>query len=131
MFCNKCGSEIKEDNKFCTNCGNKVIKDENDCYILFERMKQFYGCLVPIDIYLDGNRVGSVKSNLDVKVTSYGLNNALVELSIIAEITEQITLPHTSKEVKVSSSIPIVTELIQGKIPYYYQGGLEKNFNLS
>ena len=53
MFCNKCGSEIKEDNKFCTNCGNKVIKDENDCYILFERMKQFYGCLVPIDIYLD------------------------------------------------------------------------------
>ena len=40
MFCNKCGSEIKEDNKFCTNCGNKVIKDENDCYILFERMKQ-------------------------------------------------------------------------------------------
>lgn len=75
--------------------------------------------------------VGSVKSNLDVKVTSYGLNNALVELSIIAEITEQITLPHTSKEVKVSSSIPIVTELIQGKIPYYYQGGLEKNSNLS
>ena len=33
MLCNKCGSEIKEDNKFCTNCGNKVIKDENDCYI--------------------------------------------------------------------------------------------------
>ena len=28
MFCNKCESEIKEDNKFCTNCGNKVIKDE-------------------------------------------------------------------------------------------------------
>ena len=50
MFCNKCGSEIKEDNKFCTNCGNKVIKYGNDCYILFERMKQFYGCLVPINI---------------------------------------------------------------------------------
>ena len=70
MFCNKCGSEIKEDNKFCTNCGNKVIKD---CYILFERMKQFYGCLVPIDIYLDGNRVGSVKSNKSIKIdTTYG-----------------------------------------------------------
>ena len=73
MFCNKCGSEIKEDNKFCTNCGNKVIKDENDCYILFERMKQFYGCLVPINIYLDGNRVGSVKSNKSIKIdTTYG-----------------------------------------------------------
>ena len=68
MLCNKCGSEIKEDNKFCTNCGNKVIKDENDCYILFERMKQFYGCLVPINIYLDGNRVGSVKSNKSIKI---------------------------------------------------------------
>lgn len=73
MFCNKCGSEMKEDNKFCANCGNKVIKDENDCYILFERMKQFYGCLVPIDIYLDGNRVGSVKSNKLIKIdTTYG-----------------------------------------------------------
>ncbi len=75
--------------------------------------------------------VGSVKSNLDVKVTPYGLNNALVELSVKVEITEQITLPHTSKEIKVSSSIPIVTELIQGKVPYYYQGGLEKSSNLS
>ena len=73
MLCNKCGSEIKEDNKFCTNCGNKVIKDENDCYILFERMKQFYGCLVPINIYLDGNRVGRVKSNKSIKIdTTYG-----------------------------------------------------------
>ena len=36
-------------------------------------MKQFYGCLVPIDIYLDGNRVGSVKSNKSIKIdTTYG-----------------------------------------------------------
>lgn len=77
MFCNKCESEIKEDNKFCTNCGNKVIKDENDCYILFERMKQFYGCLVPIDIYLDGNMVGSVKSNKSIKIDTSSGNHKL------------------------------------------------------
>ena len=77
MFCNKCGSEIKEDNKFCTNCGNKVIKDGNDCYILFERMKQFYGCLVPINIYLDGNRVGSVKSNKSIKIDTSSGNHKL------------------------------------------------------
>ena len=75
--------------------------------------------------------VGSVKSNLEVKVNSYGFNNALVELFIIVEITEQITLPHTSKEIKVSANIPLVTELIQGKVPLYYQGGLEKNSNIS
>ena len=77
MFCNKCGSEIKEDNKFCTNCGNKVKKDENDCYILFERVKQFYGCLVPIDIYLDGNKVGSVKSNKSIKIDTTCGNHKL------------------------------------------------------
>lgn len=77
MFCNKCGSEIKENNKFCTNCGNKVIKDENDCYILFERMKQFYGCLVPINIYLDGNRVGSVKNNKSIKIDTSSGNHKL------------------------------------------------------
>ncbi len=77
MFCHKCVSEIKEDNKFCANCGNKVIKDENDCYILFERMKQFYGCLVPIDIYLDGNMVGSVKSNKSIKIDTSSGNHKL------------------------------------------------------
>lgn len=36
-------------------------------------MKQFYGCLVPINIYLNGNRVGSVKSNKSIKIdTTYG-----------------------------------------------------------
>ena len=46
-------------------------------YILFERMKQFYGCLVPIDIYLDGNRVGSVKSNKSIKIDTTCGNHKL------------------------------------------------------
>lgn len=77
MFCNKCGNEIKKGNKFCTNCGNKTIKDENDCYIVFERKKQFYGFLIPIDIYLDGEKVCSVKNNSKVKIDTTNGNHKL------------------------------------------------------
>ena len=73
MYCNNCGKEIKDDATFCNNCGNKVVQEENDSYIIFERKKQFYGVLVPINIYLDGKQVASLKSNETEKVlTSVG-----------------------------------------------------------
>ncbi|WP_427340507.1 zinc-ribbon domain-containing protein [Caloranaerobacter sp. DY30410] len=28
MFCNKCGNEIPDDNKYCLKCGNQIISDE-------------------------------------------------------------------------------------------------------
>lgn len=73
MYCNNCGKEVKDDAIFCNNCGNKVVQEENDSYIIFERKKQFYGVLVPINIYLDGKQVASLKSNETAKVlTSVG-----------------------------------------------------------
>lgn len=63
MYCNSCGKKVEEGKKFCYNCGNKVTKEENDSYIIFERKNQFYGVLVPISIYLDGECVGKVKAN--------------------------------------------------------------------
>ena len=68
MYCNNCGKEIKDDATFCNNCGNKVVQEENDSYIIFERKEQFYGVLVPINIYLDGKQVASLKSNETKKV---------------------------------------------------------------
>ena len=73
----------------------------------------------------------------DIPVGSLTGNSLLINLNDFFILSKWsfknagFPLPHTTKEVKVSSSIPIVTELIQGKIPYYYQGGLEKNSNLS
>lgn len=62
MFCSKCGNENKDKLKFCTNCGNKLIKEDTDGSIIFERKKQFYGVLVPVDVFLDGQLVATLKA---------------------------------------------------------------------
>lgn len=71
--------------------------------------------------------VGTVTSNLSTKVTPYGINNALIEIGVEVTITEQITMPHTTKSIPVTSTIPLVTQLVQGRVPSFYQDGLTKN----
>ena len=71
--------------------------------------------------------IGTVSSNLKTKVTSYGINNALLEISVEVTISEQVTMPHTAENVKVTSSIPLVVELVQGKVPSYYQDPIISN----
>ncbi len=103
--------------------------------VSFASLKNGVVCEIPLGVLLGNSLlvgtssvipirfsfVGSVESNLESKVSSYGMNNALVELSIKVTITEQITMPHTAKEVVLSSSIPLVSSIIEGKVPFYYQ----------
>ena len=67
MYCNKCGSEIDINANFCNKCGNK-LKNYNTASIIFERENQFYGVIVPIKVYLDGQLVASVNAGKSVKV---------------------------------------------------------------
>ncbi len=74
------------------------------------------------------NLIGSVASNINTKISQYGINNALIEVFVKIEVTEKINLPLTSKDVTVSSDVPIAMKIIQGKIPSYYnQSGLNQN----
>ncbi len=73
--------------------------------------------------------VGTVTSHLKTKVTSYGINNALIEIIAEVTVTEQITMPHSTKRIPVTSEVTLVVELIQGKVPSIYQSGLDKNSN--
>jgi len=66
------------------------------------------------------NLIGSVASNINTKISQYGINNALIEVYVKIEVTEKINLPLASKNVTVSSDIPIAMKIVQGKIPEYY-----------
>lgn len=66
MFCNKCGSEVKEGEKFCNKCGEQV--GETTGNIIFSRQKSFYGCAIKIKIYMDGNLVATVANGTEVTV---------------------------------------------------------------
>lgn len=74
--------------------------------------------------------VGMMDANVKSKVTSYGINNALVELYILVELTEKITMPLASEKVKIHLEVPFVSQIISGKIPTYYQGGLDSSSNI-
>ena len=67
---------------------------------------------------------GSITTNIDTKLTNYGINNALVEISINISMEEQILLPYTVKTITVENSIPVVLKIIEGTVPKYYSNGI-------
>ena len=81
------------------------------------------GPKIPIRLHY----VGDVNSNITTKVTQYGINNALVEISVKLEMTAQIVLPFITKKTVIESSIPLSIKMIQGTVPNYYGGSIEKN----
>ena len=70
---------------------------------------------------------GSITSNVDTKLTNYGINNALVEISINIVLEEQILLPFTVKTITVENSIPVVLKIIEGVVPKYYSNGINES----
>ncbi len=64
--------------------------------------------------------IGSVESNIETKITNYGINNALLEVFIRVKVSEQVILPFVSKRVTISQNIPVAIKIIQGTVPKYY-----------
>ena len=81
------------------------------------------GPKIPVKIFM----LGSTNSNINTKITSYGINNALIETSIVMNISLQIVLPYKTSKVTFTNSIPISMKIIQGNIPNYYFNGIDKN----
>lgn len=84
------------------------------------------GPKIPVKIIL----IGDVLSNINTTVKEYGINNALIEVSITVEVTSRINLPFVSKNIKVTNTIPVALKVIQGNIPSYYLNGIKSNSNL-
>ena len=68
--------------------------------------------------------IGSVTSNINTKITNYGINNALIEVYVDLSVELEVILPIMNDTIEVTSSIPIAIKLVQGNIPEYYANGL-------
>lgn len=66
--------------------------------------------------------IGDIITNVYTKVTNYGINNAVVEVSIKVDVKAQAILPFSSKVVDITSDIPLTIKLLQGGVPSYYFG---------
>ena len=64
--------------------------------------------------------IGQVQSNLNTKITSYGINNIIIETDIIVEVEEQITMPTTSKKNTLTITAPLTIKIIKGTVPEHY-----------
>lgn len=84
------------------------------------------GPKIPVKI----KTIGSVLTNIEVKITEYGINNCLIEMYLVVEIKQQIILPLISKEIKVVNDMPISYKIISGKIPDYYSGSIGKSSSI-
>lgn len=71
--------------------------------------------------------LGQVNSNLKTKVTSYGINNLLLEVYIQVQIKEKISLPKSSDIVTINIEAPLSIKIISGVVPDYYGGIIDKN----
>ena len=81
------------------------------------------GPKVPVKLSI----IGDIVSTINTKVTNYGINNAIIEVSVLVEVEELVILPITTKKIKVETSIPVAIKLIQGTVPNYYFNGIDKN----
>lgn len=78
------------------------------------------GPKIPVKFSLVGDIIGYINTN----VTDYGINNALIEVNIVLELSEQVILPFVTEKIKIDTTIPVALKLIQGSVPNYYLNGL-------
>ena len=77
------------------------------------------GPKVPVKI----NMVGNVISNVETKVSNYGINSSLIQVFVKVEVTEEVIIPFQTKTIKVVNEIPVAMKVINGKVPEYYGSG--------
>lgn len=111
MYCTNCGEEIENNTNFCTKCGSKLENNNTEGSITFSRINQFYGVLIPITIYLDGEKVASVDAGKEVKIpATIGKHRLAFNLwSGNGQYDIEITKEHTDIKVTFKLGMGLVT----------------------
>ncbi len=83
------------------------------------------GPKIPVKMSL----IGDVVSDIDTSITNYGINNALLKVTLKVQVNMQVLLPFSKKKAYAETNIPVALKLIQGTVPemYYDLNGLKKS----
>ena len=107
---------------------NGVIYYLNSGFIFNNPIFANFGAQIPIKISLTGD----VISNIQTEVTNYGINNALVELYVTIEVSQELISPVTDNEISLEYDVLIASQVINGTVPEFYGGIItEKSTALS
>lgn len=78
------------------------------------------GPSIPIKILF----INSVFLNIKTKVTSYGINNALMEVYLTIDVKSSILFPNHTEDINTGKEFLISAKVIEGKVPYIYGNGM-------
>ena len=78
---------------------------------------------IPVKI----NFLENIDAYIDVKVESYGINNALIKLYVVINIDEVLETPMDKNNKKEEYSFLISSKIVNGVVPDLYGGILENN----
>jgi len=81
------------------------------------------GPRVPVRFYVIGNVVSDVKKS----ILEYGINNALIEISVHVKVSVQVVIPFATSTTTVENTIPIAYKALQGDVPDFYNGNGDSN----
>ena len=71
--------------------------------------------------------LSSLVTNLNTKVSNYGINNVLVEIYVDIDIVDDIVIPFKEKNIKKHYNVLLASKVIMGKVPMYLGGTLENS----
>ncbi|MDF0727446.1 sporulation protein YunB [Cytobacillus sp. S13-E01] len=77
------------------------------------------GPRVPIRFHM----IGDVMPDIITNIKPAGINNMVIEISIVIDVTVQVIVPFATEEIQATGTFPIVTQIIQGDVPDYYNNG--------
>ena len=86
------------------------------------------GPKIPIKLSL----IGDIVTDINTDIKDYGINNAVIQVSVKITISEQVIFPYDSSQIKVETNVPVAMKLIQGNVPgYYFNGTKEPSLSIS
>lgn len=78
------------------------------------------GPVIPIKLSF----MGYVTSDIEIEVKEYGVNNAIVQVYSVVNVSNLITMPISSKTHQTTIRNVLYFEIIPGEVPQYYSGVL-------
>ena len=74
--------------------------------------------------------IGGINTNIKTSVKDYGMNNVMAQIFITISIKENVITPTETGEYSLNYDILLDSKLIQGRVPYFYDGNIsnERSF---
>ena len=126
MNCLRCGMSNLDNAMYCSGCGNPIstnqINGQESGSITIIRPKNFFGCLVAYDVFVDNYYLGQVKNGETKQFLLYYGNHNIVIKHGINSGSQLITISNAQRNLVFECPIQmgIVTSKILFRLVNFY-----------